>query len=244
MGNKLHHLYKTQQGNIWYSTRLSAPVDTKCIWIEDHLGDYFGANSDPGFEHPHIHSEEDMNADAGRTRLWGSPRLLNNGILSTVFCKHPHGTDKDQLDLMINHKLSVHVKPKWNRGFCYLDFEVNEIKILNRLCNIQNTIMSITANFLVYKLKYDTNVAPCVHKGLLSIAMCQPDVRHAAKVNDFIIILAGTHLAETTHFRKDEVIYVIKVTEVLPLKEFCNAQCDGRFDRSCYVVATQYPSSL
>ena len=61
-----------------------------------------------------------------------------------------------------------------------------------------------------YKLMFDSGGAPCVHRNLLSLAICKPSVRASANVGDWIFGFG----AKSTIGEK--LIYVAEVTDKLP----------------------------
>lgn len=62
----------------------------------------------------------------------------------------------------------------------------------------------------LYKLTCDNGGAPCVHRGVLSLAICKPAIRKAAKEGDWIIGFGG----KTVPDLKGRLIYVAKITSV------------------------------
>jgi len=69
-----------------------------------------------------------------------------------------------------------------------------------------------------YKMVADNGGAPCVQKGLLSLAICKPMIRKNAKEGDLILGFAGNSLN-----RDNPLIYAARVTKKL---------CDGSYYRS------------
>lgn len=61
-----------------------------------------------------------------------------------------------------------------------------------------------------YKLMADSGAAPCVWKGLLSLAICKPMIRTSASVGDLVFGFA----ADSLH-ADNRLIYIAQVTEVL-----------------------------
>ncbi len=61
---------------------------------------------------------------------------------------------------------------------------------------------------LFYKMTSDEGGAPCVHKGLLSLAICKPGYRMKAGTGDWLFGFGGKRLGE-------RLIYVAEVTSVL-----------------------------
>ncbi len=65
-------------------------------------------------------------------------------------------------------------------------------------------------NIYVYKLKCDNGGAPCIHEGVLSLAICKPRIRQRAQIRDWIIGLGARGTPELTH----RLIYIARVTAV------------------------------
>ncbi|MDP3919240.1 MAG: hypothetical protein Q8R76_00315 [Candidatus Omnitrophota bacterium] len=68
----------------------------------------------------------------------------------------------------------------------------------------------------VYKIKVDSGGAPCVRKGLLTLAICKPLIRSAANAGDWIFGFGSNEL-------DNRLIYVAEVTEKL-----CNGLYYGK----------------
>jgi hypothetical protein len=60
----------------------------------------------------------------------------------------------------------------------------------------------------VYKLVTDNGGAPCVHGGILSLAICKPKIRTTAATGDWIFGFGGKRLG-------GRLIYIARVTEVV-----------------------------
>lgn len=58
----------------------------------------------------------------------------------------------------------------------------------------------------VYKVVADTGGAPCIWRGMLSLALCKPKIRRAAKKGDFIFGFGGKTYRE-------RLLYIAEVTE-------------------------------
>jgi hypothetical protein len=65
-------------------------------------------------------------------------------------------------------------------------------------------------NIYLYKLVCDNGGAPCVHRGVLSLAICKPGIRKVAKEGDWIIGFGGKSVPEL----KGRLIYVARLTSV------------------------------
>jgi hypothetical protein len=62
----------------------------------------------------------------------------------------------------------------------------------------------------VYKITVDSNAAPCVHRGLLSLAICKPQIRKYAGEGSVIFGFGGR-----AKDYKERLIYVARITEKL-----------------------------
>jgi hypothetical protein len=69
-----------------------------------------------------------------------------------------------------------------------------------------------------YKLTADTNGAPCIDDGLLTLAICKPMIRSVAEPGDLIFGLAANSL-----YPDNRLIYIARVTTKL---------CDGEYYES------------
>jgi len=66
-------------------------------------------------------------------------------------------------------------------------------------------------NIYFYKLVADNGGAPCIQRGLLSLAICKPMIRKTAKIGDLIFGFAANSLS-----RDNRLIYIARVTDKLP----------------------------
>jgi hypothetical protein len=71
----------------------------------------------------------------------------------------------------------------------------------------------------LYKLTVDAGVAPCVRRGLLSLAICKPSIRTNAEVNDVIFGFAANSLNP-----RNSLIYIARVTQKLLDGEYYKAR--------------------
>jgi Nucleotide modification associated domain 2 len=79
----------------------------------------------------------------------------------------------------------------------------------------------------LYKLTVDSGAAPCVVRGLLSLAICKPMIRTKAKAGDLIFGFAANSLN-----RDNPLIYAARVTGKLPNGEYYKwSRYAGREDR-------------
>lgn len=76
----------------------------------------------------------------------------------------------------------------------------------------------------VYKLVADNGGAPCVHRSILSLAICKPKIRKTAEEGDFVVGFGGQRLG-------NRLIYAAKITVKPPVGEYYVAdQYVGRPD--------------
>jgi hypothetical protein len=80
----------------------------------------------------------------------------------------------------------------------------------------------------VYRIVTDTGVAPHISKyGLLSLTLCKPGIRQAAKVGDYVLALVALQHKKITGLGSDrffKAAYLFKVTEIsgiLDYEEWC-----------------------
>jgi len=66
--------------------------------------------------------------------------------------------------------------------------------------------MATAPDIYVYKMVTDNGGAPCVHRGMLSLAICKPKIRKTAKRGALVFGFGGRRLG-------GRLIYVAKVTE-------------------------------
>ncbi|NOJ39979.1 Nmad2 family putative nucleotide modification protein [Bradyrhizobium australiense] len=71
----------------------------------------------------------------------------------------------------------------------------------------------------LYKLTVDAGVAPCVRRGLLSLAICKPSIRTSAEVDDVIFGFAANSLNPL-----NSLIYIARVTQKLFDGEYYRAK--------------------
>lgn len=71
----------------------------------------------------------------------------------------------------------------------------------------------------LYKLTVDGGVAPCVRRGLLSLAICKPLIRTSAEVNDVIFGFAANSLNP-----QNSLIYIARVTQKVFNGEYYRAE--------------------
>jgi hypothetical protein len=79
-----------------------------------------------------------------------------------------------------------------------------------------------------YKLTVDDGGAPCVEKGLLSLAICKPVIRRKAARDDVIFGFAANSLA-----RDNPLIYIAVVTEAVPGVEYYDPNHQYRSRADC-----------
>jgi hypothetical protein len=67
-------------------------------------------------------------------------------------------------------------------------------------------------SFYAYKLTHDDGAAPCVQGGLLTLAVCKPDIRcgkDSAKIGDYLVGVGGVNLG------LGRLIYMARITKIL-----------------------------
>lgn len=80
-------------------------------------------------------------------------------------------------------------------------------------------------DIFIYKVVVDNGGAPCVHKGLLSLAICKPKIRKSAGIDSLIFGFGGRDYGE-------RLIYVARVTGKLEgPKYYTSREYAGRRDR-------------
>lgn len=62
----------------------------------------------------------------------------------------------------------------------------------------------------IYKLTVDAGAAPCVHRGVLSLAICKPTIRKVATKGDLIFGFTANSLD-----KRNRLIYAARITEKL-----------------------------
>ncbi|ODU23791.1 MAG: hypothetical protein ABS95_03150 [Verrucomicrobia bacterium SCN 57-15] len=76
----------------------------------------------------------------------------------------------------------------------------------------------------VYKIVADNGGAPCVWRGLLSLALCKPKIRKSAMVGSWIFGFGGKEYEE-------RLIYIAEVTDKPPTGDYYKvSRFDGRPD--------------
>ncbi len=84
--------------------------------------------------------------------------------------------------------------------------------------------MSESPKIYVYKMTYDTGGAPCVHRRVLTLALCKPKIRKVAKEGSLVIGFGGQRLG-------GRLIYAAYVTGKPPLGDYYRkARYHGRPD--------------
>jgi hypothetical protein len=92
------------------------------------------------------------------------------------------------------------------------------------------------ARIYYYKLTHDAGAAPCVQRGLLSMAICKPMIRTGAKEGDLIFGFTANSLDA-----RNRLIYAACITKKLPNGEYYTEKfaqrhdCIYKFQRGRYV---------
>lgn len=75
----------------------------------------------------------------------------------------------------------------------------------------------------VYRIVTDNNVAPHVANNYLTLTLCKPGIRKAAKAGDYVMALVALQHAKLTGKGPDrffKAAYLFKIDEVVPLKAY------------------------
>jgi len=72
----------------------------------------------------------------------------------------------------------------------------------------------------LYKLTSDDGGAPCVHDGLLTLAICKPMIRSAARIGDLIFGFAANRMYPSWRATDNHLIYVARVEERLAGQDY------------------------
>jgi Nucleotide modification associated domain 2 len=81
------------------------------------------------------------------------------------------------------------------------------------------------ARLYSYVVRYDSGFAPNPFYGICTLATCKPDIRKAARIGDWVV---GTGSADKRIERGGFLVYAMRVTEILTIREYWN---DSRFRR-------------
>jgi hypothetical protein len=82
------------------------------------------------------------------------------------------------------------------------------------------------ARFYVYKLTADNGGAPCTYRGLLSLAICKPNIRRTARKGDWIFGFGGKRLGS------GRLIYAAQVSDIVKGGSYyVDERYEGRPDR-------------
>jgi len=72
----------------------------------------------------------------------------------------------------------------------------------------------------LYKLTTDSGGAPCAQDGLLTLAICKPMIRTAARVGDFIFGFAANRMDSPSRATDNHLIYIARVDQKLFGREY------------------------
>ena len=75
----------------------------------------------------------------------------------------------------------------------------------------------------VYRIVTDNNVAPHIANNYLTLTLCKPGIRKAAKAGDYVLALVALQHAKLTGKGPDryfKAAYLFKIDEVIPLKAY------------------------
>ena len=75
-----------------------------------------------------------------------------------------------------------------------------------------------------YRMTWDTEGAPNPHQGVLTLAICMPNIRRGSKVGDWISGWTAKKIhrkdKRILHFDKPQLIYLAKIKEKLKFEEY------------------------
>jgi hypothetical protein len=98
----------------------------------------------------------------------------------------------------------------------------------------------MNSDIYVYKLVVDNGGAPCVWRGLLSLAICKPKIRKAAKKDSLIFGFGGKNLYGE-QLTGERLIYVAKVTAKLECDEYYQKPKYAKRPDCIYEVVSNKP---
>ncbi|MCJ9728980.1 hypothetical protein [Bradyrhizobium sp. PRIMUS42] len=75
--------------------------------------------------------------------------------------------------------------------------------------------MTIIERIYFYKLTVDAGAAPCVERGMLSLAICKPMMRSSAEVDDLIFGFTASSIDP-----RNRLIYAARITKKLTDGEY------------------------
>jgi len=88
-----------------------------------------------------------------------------------------------------------------------------------------------------YVMTDDSGTAPCVDKGVFTLACCKPNIRRCAKEKDWIVGLAGEKLKQTSGIDNvGKIVFVAEVTRKLSWADYGKREeFEGRLDNMYYL---------
>lgn len=111
-----------------------------------------------------------------------------------------------------------------------------------------------TSNLYIYRQKIDSGAAPHVSKkGILSLAICKPDIRRVAKDGDYIMALVSKtenkKIVGKGPDRHYKLSYIFKVNEKVHMKDYmawCTARAPNKIpsEETEYMGDCQYTADL
>ena len=80
----------------------------------------------------------------------------------------------------------------------------------------QDAIPSVAPRGYIYVLKLDVGMAPCVEKGMWSLALCKAKIRNGARVGDYVVGLVSA----STFGSKGLIQFIAKITSTMAVHEY------------------------
>ncbi len=78
-----------------------------------------------------------------------------------------------------------------------------------------------TATIYSYCVAHDAGAAPNPFGGKCTLAICKPVIRRTAKINDWVVGLAGSE-SRLDNYKK-KIIYLMRVSDIVPISEYYNS---------------------
>ena len=148
-------------------------------WVHRGIADYHTA---PG----------DMERDFSGKFVIESVAFKHFGVESMPFWSTSHYSQDGKTRSLFEGHTSEMVTPKEKQFF-----ETRYGIVTNRLQRI-----------FCYVIQHDANIAPCIHNDILTMALCNPDIRREAKSGDVIVAFASGDAVNPV----GRIVYVIGVT--------------------------------
>ncbi len=75
-------------------------------------------------------------------------------------------------------------------------------------------------SYFSYIICHDDGAAPNAENGLLTLAICKPQIRRIAQKGDYIIAYNGSELLKNT--KEKRIIYIAKVDQSIPMSDYAS----------------------